>query len=169
MTILRQNPQHSPAALAQPAVPPNLSARPTPVLLTDQFNITIPNGAPHLWIPNPSGHRIDAHHETISWVNFSLVVFVWALYSIHLVVVGNSRRQKAQANLRERRLSYPLDERFQRSRSMEAGCSAELRMGFDSEGTTIQGNPGIASKGGLGTEVVNPRKSIRRGLDGFPE
>jgi hypothetical protein len=138
-------------------MPPNPSARLTPVLLSDQLDFTIPSGAPNFWAPDPSRYKTknEVYEERIGFVVFCLVAFFWLLFGIYLVVMGNlrDRKLKAQAELLEGlRIS-----------------DNELRLGFDSEGTTLEGSPGSASKVGLGTKTLSQRKSSPRGLDRFRE
>lgn len=152
-------------------MPPNLSVPPTPVLLTDQFNLTVPTAAPHFWIPDASDKKADNYNEMIGWIVFGIVAFFLVLYGIYLVVIDNSRRQRLQPQ------SLPLtNERTDQSGTAEAGSSDEQsRVGFDSQGTTLDGSPSSGSKVGLGTPVLSPpvlntpRKSVRHGLDRFPE
>jgi hypothetical protein len=142
-------------------MPPNLSVRPTPVLLTDRFNFTVPNGAPGFWIPNPSRHDNQKYDLMIGWVIFSLVAFLWSMYGVYLTVMGNLRDQQQQEQLQIRRLSDPFNETETETNDEES------RVGFNAGDIALELIPNT----GLKTKALSPRhnKSVPHGLHRFPE
>ena len=117
-------------------MPPNLSVRPTPVLLSDKLNFTVSTGLPNSWIPDASGRgpHDKVYADLIGLIVFCLVAFFWSMFGIYLVVMGNleDRRLKAQAELLE-----------------------GLRLKGGSSDDEVQ----------VATKVASPRKSSPRGLD----
>lgn len=157
-------------------MPANLSTRPTPVLLTDQFNLTGPNGKWyfHSLYSTAQDTRIR-RDKTIGWVTFEMVVFFLILVGISHVVTTNEARWRLTVPLRRhkrpsKRLSFPIDDPFDLSRIMEAGISdEELQIRFDSQGTTLRGSPSSGLKITMAAKAISSRNNICPGLDRFPE
>ena len=80
-------------------MPPNLSVRPTPILLSDKLNFTVQTALPNFWIPGAArrGPYDEVYADMIGLIIFCLVAGYLSLFGVYFVVMGylKERRQKA--------------------------------------------------------------------------
>ena len=164
-------------------MPPNLSTAPVPLLLTDQFGLTVPNGTNYFHSNNPKTLNTHRSDGLIGGICFRLVGLFVVMYHIYHMITFNRPQWRLRVLWRQyisperpsRWLSVAFDGQYNLSPILGVSDSdvSQVEVGlYGSQGTTLEGTPSSGSTitaATAGARSEEGAEGLDHGLEPFPD